>query len=391
MRILFTGGSTGGHIYPIMSVAEQIAQISEQVATPVSLYYVGVPGPYAQELTSRAIRVSRIASAKRRQDNFLRNIVDIPFFFVSLVQAFWKIFWIMPDVLFSKGGPGALPVVLACAFYRIPIIIHESDSVAGLTNRISGRYASRIAISFATAKQSFIPEGVIDSVRAAIEQKIALIGNPIRDYFFTAPDAVSQDSAKKMLSFDPQKKLMLIIGGSQGSVRVNTFFMSIVEELLNKNIQVLHQTGVNNFSTIQPELHSMMQKYSETFRNAYHIVPYFDERTLKDAYLAADIVVSRAGGGSIFEIAAMGKPSILVPLPESAHQHQAKNAFEYATTGAAITIEESNLTKNIFFTELDTVLFNDQRLVSMRTAARAFARPDAAKVLAQEIMRLGKS
>lgn len=388
MRILFSGGGTGGHIYPIMSVADTIIQISAQAGMSVNLYYVGVPGPYEQELSSHAIRVSRVASAKRRQGDLLRNIIDVPFFFVSLVQAFWKIFWIMPDVLFSKGGPGALPVVLACAFYRIPIIIHESDSVAGLTNRISGRFAHRIAISFATAKQSFIPGGITETARTAIESKIALIGNPIRDHFSTPSDSATQESAKKILDFDPQKKLILILGGSQGSVRVNTFFMSIVEELLSRNIQVLHQTGVNNFSTVQAELRSTMQKYSETFKNAYRIVPYLDERTMKDAYLAADLVVSRAGGGSIFEIAAMGKPSILVPLPESAHHHQAKNAFEYAMTGASITIEESNLTKNIFFTELSKVL-DDQSLASMSAAARAFARPDATQVLAQEIIRLG--
>lgn len=385
MRILFTGGGTGGHIYPIISVAEKILKSNAQT----DLYYVGVPGVYAQALASYGIAVSSIASAKMRRDDLLRNLIDIPFFFVSIAQAFWRVFWIMPDVVFSKGGPGALPVVLACAFYRIPIIIHESDSVAGTTNRISGRYASRIAIAFATAKESFIGTIRSEIKRAAMEKKIALIGNPIRDLFFASADVNDRAAAKKTLEFDPQKKLILIIGGSQGSVRLNTFFMSIVEDLLNKNIQVFHQVGAQNFSAVQLELNAIMRKYSETYRNAYRIVSYFDEH-IKDAYLASDIVVSRAGSGSIFEIAAMGRPSILVPLPESAQNHQAKNAYEYAMTGAAITIEETNLTRNIFFTQLDKLFADENALASMGIAARAFARPDATQTLAEEIVRLGR-
>jgi UDP-N-acetylglucosamine--N-acetylmuramyl-(pentapeptide) pyrophosphoryl-undecaprenol N-acetylglucosamine transferase len=371
-----------------VSVAEKILRVGAQAGAQIDFYYVGVPGAYEQVLASRTITVSRIASAKMRQSDLLRNIIDVPFFFVSFVQAFWKVFFIMPDVLFSKGGPGALPVVLACAFYRIPIIIHESDSVAGLTNRISGHYADRIAIAFATARESFIGGIANQSKRDAMEKKIALVGNPIRDFFFAAPDVANRADAKKMLDFDPQKKLILIIGGSQGSVRINDFFMGIAEELLNKNIQVFHQTGVENFSAVSAELEPLMKKYSTTFRNAYRIVPYFDEH-IKDAYLATDVVVSRAGSGSLFEIAAMGRASILVPLPESARDHQAKNAFEYATTGAAITIEEINLTKNIFFTQLDKLFLDDRTIASMEAAARAFARPEAAEMLAKEIIRLG--
>lgn len=387
MRILFTGGGTGGHIYPIVSVSDKLLRITAQAAAPVSFYYIGVPGAFEQLLASRAIAVSRIASAKMRESDFLRNVIDVPFFFVSLIQAFWKVYWIMPDVLFSKGGPGALPVVLACAFYRIPIIIHESDSVAGLTNRISGRYADRIAIAFATAKQSFVDENANEFKRATMEQKIASVGNPIRDFFFTAPDVTNRADAKKILDFNSEKKLILVIGGSQGSVRLNNFFMKIAEELLNKDIQVFHQTGTENFAAVQAELDPMLKKYSGAFRSAYRITPYFDEH-IKDAYLAADIVVSRAGSGSIFEIAAMGKASILVPLPESARNHQVKNAFEYASTGAAIAIEETNLTKNIFFTQLETLLTDTQLTASMEAAARAFARPEAAQVLAEEILRL---
>lgn len=386
MRILFTGGGTGGHIYPIVSVAEVLLQTSSE---PVDLYYVGVPGAYEQVLTSRGIAVFRIASAKLRTGNLLRNMADIPFFFIGLVQALWRIFRIMPDVVFSKGGPGALPVVLACAFYRIPIIVHESDSVAGLTNRISGRYAKRIGIAFAAAKTSFVKEGASELKRATEEHKLALIGNPIRDIFFTPGDTATKADAKRVLDFDPAKPLLLVVGGSQGSVRINDFILSIAEDLLNRNIQILHQAGINNATAVEIELRSIMQKYSDTFRNAYRVVPYFGPE-IKDAYFAADLAVSRAGSGAIFEVAAMGCPAILVPLPESARNHQVKNAFEYASTGAAITIEETNLTKHTFLTQIDKLLGDPNTLASMAGAAKTFAKPDAAEVLAKEIIRLGQ-
>lgn len=386
MRILFTGGGTGGHIYPIVSVAEHILLHSQ---TTVRFDYIGVPGPYEQLLASRSIAVRKIASAKLRQGDLVRNILDVPFFFISLVQALWSVFWIMPDVLFSKGGPGALPVVLACAFYHIPIIIHESDSVAGRTNRISGRYAKRIGIAFATAKESFLSGIANETQHGIVEQKIALVGNPIRDFLLHTPDSTNQANEKKILGFDAGKPLLLIVGGSQGSVRINNFFLSIAEELLTRNIQILHQVGVNNFVGAQAELHTFMQKYSTAYHNAYRIVPYF-EADIREAYIAADVVISRAGSGSIFEIAVMGKPSILIPLPESAQDHQVKNAYEYASTGAAITMEETNLTKHIFFTQLDKLLADASARASMSAAAKAFARPDAAEVLALEILRLGQ-
>lgn len=386
MRILFTGGGTGGHIYPIVSVAEVLLQTSSE---PVDLYYVGVPGEYEQILTSRGMAVFRIASAKLRTGELLRNLLDVPFFFIGLLQALWRVFWIMPDVLFSKGGPGALPVVLACAFYRIPIIVHESDSVAGFTNRISGRYAERIGIAFATAKESFINERAVQSKRDAMERKLALVGNPIRDFFFIGGDVATKANAKRLLDFDQDKPLILVIGGSQGSVRINDFFLSIAEELLTRNIQILHQVGIDNFSSTELELKTILQKYSDTLRRAYRMIPYFGPE-IKNAYLGADLAISRAGSGAIFELAASGCPAILVPLPESARDHQVKNAFEYASTGAAITVEEANLTKHIFLTQLDKLLADPNALASMANAAKSFARPNAAEVLAREIIRLGQ-
>lgn len=389
MRILFTGGVTGGHIIPLMAVAERLPAAAKEVGVPeVELFYVGVPGMYEQALQSKGIAVSRVLSVKMRRGDFLRNLVEFPLLFLAIIQALWKIFWIMPDVLFSKGGPGALPVVLACAFYRIPIIIHESDAVAGLTSLASARFAKRIGIAYATAKESFIDSNANEVQRAAMEKKIALIGNPIRDFFFVGSDGADTATMKRSLDLDPEKPLLVIVGGSQGALRLNEFFLSIAEELLSRNIQVLHQTGVNNFDSAASELARIMQKYSPVFQKAYRVVPYF-ERDIKDAYLAADIIISRAGSGSIFEIAAMGRPAILIPLPQEISRDQVKNAYEYASAGAAISLEETNLTKGMFFTQLEKLLKDPALRASMAASAKAFARPAAAEMLANEIVHLG--
>ncbi len=143
IRILFTGGGTGGHIYPILAVAEELQFSGGQIQ--LDLRYFGAPGQYRNLLETNGIKVLKIFSAKLRRYFDFRNFIDIPILLpLSIIQAFWKVFWFMPDVLFSKGGPGSLPVVLACKFYRIPIIIHDSDSIVGLANQIIAANADEV-------------------------------------------------------------------------------------------------------------------------------------------------------------------------------------------------------------------------------------------------------
>lgn len=384
MKILFTGGGTGGHIYPILAVNEQIKKITKENNLDTEIYYVGSPEAYENILSENNISVSKIVSAKVRRYFDLRNLIDVPKFFISVLQAFWKVFFIMPDVLFSKGGPGALPVVLACSFYKIPIIIHESDSVAGMTNLVSSRFAERIGISFVTAQESFLNYFKNENKKQTAAGKIALVGNPIRSSLKKEGDSAT---FKKLLGFDAQKPLLMVICGSQGSTRINDFLLSAADSLLTENFQVLHQTGVNNFEQFNKELNVAIGNAGEV-KTFYKTVPYFDEN-IKNAYMAADLVVSRSGSGSIFEIAAMEKPSILIPLADSAGDHQRKNAYEYANTGAAVVIEESNLTLNVFENQLKKIFSNAENLVKMSEAAGKFSKPEAAGLIASEIIKLG--
>jgi len=381
---LFTGGGTGGHIYPILAVAEKLNKFSKEKNIDLNLHYIGAPENYGEILAANNIRVSKIVSAKIRRYLDIRNLIDIPKLFISLIQAFWKVFFVMPDVLFSKGGPGALPIVLVCRFYNIPIIIHESDSVAGLTNLLSSRYADKIGISFVSAQNSFVNYFKKESDKKKINDKIALIGNPIRS-FLTKEG--SQENAKKIFGFDLQKPLILVICGSQGSVNVNDFFLNAARDLISENFQILHQTGIKNFDNFNKELNSIFPNL-ENDKSCYKAVPYFNDN-IKDAYIAADIVVSRSGSGSIFEIATMAKPSILIPLADSASDHQRKNAYEYANTGAAIVIEESNLKTNIFISQLKKLFENKENMSKMSEAAEKFSKTNSSEIIAEEIVKLG--
>ena len=386
IKILFTGGGTGGHIYPILAVTEELQALAVKKNIFIGLRYLGVPGKFKKLLVSNGIGVSKILSAKLRRYFDIRNFIDFILFPFSVIQAFWKVFWIMPDVLFSKGGPGSLPAVIACWFYRVPIIIHDSDSEIGLANKLALNFANRVAVSFLSAA-----EGIVASQKSAkkadsLRQKIAFIGNPIRPSLL-AGEKIDKQTAKKVLGFNSEKPLILVLGGSQGSATINDFMLNIAGELA-KDWQVLHQTGPDNFNDVKNELGVVLRGFGEEEKSRYKIVPYFEEN-MKDAYTAADLVVSRASSGSIFEIAAFGLPSILIPLrQEVVGGHQIKNAYEYAKNKSAIVIEEENLKPHIFMGQFNKIIGNADLLKQMSEAAAAFSKPDAAEKIAEEIMRL---
>jgi len=380
MRILFTGGGTGGHIYPIIAVAEELQKLSVEKKIEMDLRYFGSPEMFRSVLEQNGIGVSKIFSAKLRRYFDLRNFLDIPILLpLSVIQAFWKVFWFMPDVLFSKGGPGSLPVVLACRFYCVPIIIHDSDTIIGLANRLAIYWAKRIAVSFDSTAKTLLENEKLSG-------KVALVGNPIRRSLISG-DILDSATAKKIFGFNPEKPVILVIGGSQGAVKINDLMLEIVGEII-RDFQILHQTGIKNFEDFKKELDIILRNYPEEQRSRYKTVPYF-EKDLKDAYTAADVVVSRASSGSIFEAAAFAKPSILIPLPEEVvGDHQTTNAYEYARTGAAVVIEQANLEPNIFLGQLKKIFSEPEKLNQMSQAAKNFAKPKAARVIAEEILKL---
>lgn len=369
IRVLLTGGGSGGHVYPLLAVAEEFARMQ---GVSLQLSYIGPKSPLNSEFSDRDIAVYRIASSKIRRYFSLSNFIDIPKFIWSIFQALYRLYRVMPDVVFSKGGPGSLAVVFAARFYLIPVFVHESDAVPGLTNKISGYLAQRVAVSFSEAEKFFS------------KKKVALTGNPIRPELFEG--VMQRFEAKRKIDFNPEYPLILVLGGSQGAEQLNNFVIDNLSAFFEFS-QVLHQTGPRHFENVVSTTNAIIGQIGQSVVSKYRAVSLLEIGHYRDALCAADIVISRSGS-IIAEIAAFGKPSILVPLETSANDHQRANAYSYAGTGAAEVFEGKNFTYNVVALKIKEILSNETLYAHMSDAAKRFSRPDAARVVAEEIIKL---
>ena len=369
-RVLTTAGGTARHVYPIVAVVSELQTMAAEQQINLEVRYLGAYGPFKAFLQENNIKVQRVANTKLRRYFAWQNFIDAPKFLWSILQSLWKIFWFMPDVLFSKGGPGSLAVVLVARFYRIPVIVHESDAVPSVTTRITSKFAKTVAVSFASSVAQFKNKEIIHT------------GNPVRKYLLTDP--ISREKGRGYFGFNPNEPLILVLGGSQGSTSINDFILDVLPELV-QSVQVLHQTGKGDYQRIVREAGVVLEKLPEEIQTRYKAVDYF-EKDIRVAYEASDIVVSRSGSG-IFELAAFGKPSILIPLPWAANDHQSANAAEYQMAGAAIVMEQDNLLPHIFLSNVTALLANPEKMAAMEEAAHKFYKSDAASNLAQLILR----
>lgn len=367
MRIVLTGGGTGGHLYPIIAVTRELKNLFQQKgATALEFMFIGPPTVGEQDLAKEGISHKTILAGKIRRYASLQNILDVIKMPLGVIQCLWHLFVFMPNVVFSKGGYGSVPAVLAAWIYRIPVLIHESDSIPGLANKFCVKFSKRIAISFTDAAQYF-PKG-----------KTALTGNPVRSGIFGG----SKDEAKRIFGLSGTKPLLLFLGGSQGAQAINDVIFSSLPNLLLR-CEIIHQCGETNYQ-------SLKQIIKPETSAGYVLFPFLNEEQMRYAFAAADLVISRAGAGSIAEIAALGKPSILAPLPNSAADHQLKNALEYARFGATLVLEQMNLTPNLLQNRIFALLDNPDLLKKMSENALRFNPPDAATKIAQEVLNIAK-
>ncbi len=371
MRIVYTGGGTGGHFYPLIAVAEQVNLVAEKekVVDLKSYYFSNSPydknALFLNHLTFVHIPAGKIGGEPIK--SFLA-LFQISFGFL---KALWMLFLLYPDIVFSKGGYATLPTLLAARILRIPVFVHESDSVPGKANAWAGRFAKRVAVSFEIAGTFFRPKVV------------SWTGHPVRGALIHPVREV----AFKYLGLDSELPVILVLGGSQGAEKINDAIISALPEILPK-YQIIHQTGEIHFAQISGRAKLHFGSEDEAAR--YLPFAFLNDASLRAAAGAAALVISRAGS-TIFEIAAWGLPSIIIPISESKGDHQRKNAYAYARGGACSVIEEKNLKPHLLAYEIETILGDQKKYGEMRSSAKKFFKPNAAEKIAEELVRIGLS
>ena len=375
MKILFTGGGTAGHVFPIIAVARELRRLGLNW----KFYYVGPKDEFGSILLSQEdIKIKTILAGKvRRYANWqaiLENIFDITFKIpLSFFQSIFYVFFLAPDLIFSKGGYGSLAPVLCGWLLRIPVILHEADVVPGLANQISSKLVSKILVSFPVAQTEYFSA-----------KKMASFGNPVRIELLRG----SKEKAREFVGLTGEKPVIFIMGGSQGAQKINDTILEILPQILSE-FELIHQTGEKNLEEVLRESKVVIGKELEKY---YHPVGFLKEIELGEAYAAADFVLSRAGSGSIFEIAALEKSSILVPLALAAQDHQVKNAYAYldVSRGATVVIEESNLTPHFLLEKIKYLFAVPGELEKMSQAAKSFAKLDSGRLIAEYMMNYDK-
>lgn len=373
MKILFAGGGSGGHVYPIIAVAEKLRDIAKSdKILEIKLFYIS-DTPYDQSaLDDNAITFQVLPTGKQRVEFSILNFFDIFKTAFACLRALMMVYKIMPDVVFSKGGYPAVPVTFAARFFGIPLVIHESDSVPGRANVMAGKWADKIALSYREAADYFPKD------------KTAFVGPIVR------PEVREplREGAFEYLKLRSMLPVVFVIGGSQGARLINECVMEALPEMVQK-YQIIHQTGTKNFEEVKG-MTDIILKNSEAKDN-YYPYPYLNQLAIRMSAGVANVIVSRAGANSIGEIACWGVPAILIPITKSNGNHQRKNAFSYAETGAAVVVEEANLEPHVLMEEVDRIVNDATLATQMKEAAKQSVYPDAEEKIAREIIRIGLS
>ena len=364
-RILLVGGGSGGHVFPLFSVAESLKELAEIQNKDIEIILLGEGKFFENAVKASGFKYKKIIAGKIRRYFSLLNILDFFKIIASFFHSFWQIFWLMPDVVFLKGGYASFFPALAAKIFFIPIYIHDSDSVPGVANRFMAKLAKKVFVSFESVKKYFPAE------------KTELIGNPVRRALLSG----DKNTAVSFFGLSSSLPTVVILGSSQGAKKINDITLASVVQL-TRNFQVIHQTGDKNYGEIKKSLEQLEKELggptSEQIKNRYKIYPFFNESELALAYALGDVFVSRASAGGIFEISALGKPAIFVPIKKSAQNHQHLNALEIVKHGG-ILIEEENLISSVFINEIKEAY---QKREELGQKIKSFAKLDAADKIA---------
>ncbi|WED41848.1 undecaprenyldiphospho-muramoylpentapeptide beta-N-acetylglucosaminyltransferase [Legionella cardiaca] len=330
-RIVFTGGGTAGHVTPNLALIEILQTNDWQID------YIGSEdGIEKNMISSLTIPYHGVSSGKLRRYFSWKNFLDPLKIFLGISQAYCLLRKLKTDVVFSKGGFVAFPVVVAAWLHRIPVIAHESDMTPGLANRLSFPFVDKICVTFAAAKKHFKKQ-----------EKVEITGTPIRAQLFKG----SKAKGLALCGFTEEKPCLLVVGGSQGSALLNKVLRESLS-FLGEHYQIIHLCGKGKIDS------NLLNK------NNYCQFEYANEE-LADLFAASDIVISRAGANALYEILALGKPHILIPLSAKVSRgDQIQNARYFKEQGISTVVEEENLTPQSLLVAIEDVNQHKEEIIA---------------------------
>lgn len=357
--VFLVGADTGGHVVPVFSLAKDLEN-------DVNVIVLGVGSEIEKKFYSKLKKTKyiKLLAGKIKSGKLFQNIIALFSSFLGFFQSLGLILAYRPKVIFLKGNYATLPIAYAAKVLFVPVLIHESDAIMGRSNRQISSFAKSVFVSYPVEiyqnKSNLVYSGLI--LRDDLERL------PIENKFFT---------------LDPQRKTILILGGSLGAHSVNQVVFKTLKQLVEQ-YQIIHQTGQVDFNeaqSVKSELEKGQQKY-------YCPVPFLDDNYI-EAVKRSDLVVSRSGS-VVMELAALKKPSILIPYPYAAADHQAANAKYFADKGAAIVMEGRNISPTTFYSEIAKTISNPNRLKALSESIHKSIRLDGKDIVLKKILEFLK-
>jgi UDP-N-acetylglucosamine--N-acetylmuramyl-(pentapeptide) pyrophosphoryl-undecaprenol N-acetylglucosamine transferase len=350
-RLVVSTGGTGGHIFPALSVAAEVKRRNPEA----HVLFLGGHGPEA-ELAKKAGLEFKTLPASGVLGKGAKSLLSIVWVSQGVILATRALRRFEPEAVIGFGGYAGFCPVLAAALLRIPTAVHEQNSVPGVTNRILGKLVRRVFVSFDDRLGNF----------PAV--KVSLTGNPVRAEIATVKREHLGD-----------RRNLLVLGGSQGAKALNEAVVAALPQLMAARVNILHQTGAADETRIRAA-------YAKAGADPTNVFGFIEG--MAGAYAWADLALCRAGASTVFELAATGTPSVLVPFPFAAHDHQRVNARQLADLGAAVMLDQDDLSAQALAELVPGILGDTARLASMSRAARTFSRPDAAALIVDGLEEL---
>ncbi|TCO96512.1 UDP-N-acetylglucosamine-N-acetylmuramylpentapeptide N-acetylglucosamine transferase [Bacteroides heparinolyticus] len=375
IRLIISGGGTGGHIFPAISIANAIKELRPSA----EILFVGAEGRMEmQRVPDAGYKIIGLPVAGFDRKRLWKNFAVL----VKLVRSQWKARCIIkefhPQVVVGVGGYASGPTLKMAGMMGIPTLIQEQNSYAGVTNKLLAKKADKICVAY-EGMEKFFPA-----------EKIIMTGNPVRQSLLT--HLTSHEEAIGNFGLNPAKKTILILGGSLGARTINQTLTAELESIrANFDIQFIWQTGKIYINQVREAITAatgepVRQPHIPAIPNLY-VTDFIKD--MAQAYAAADLVISRAGAGSISEFCLLHKPVILVPSPNVAEDHQTQNALALVNKGAAIFVKDAEANEKLLPTALETVT-NAEKLKNLSENIAALALPDSATIIAREVLKLIK-